>query len=894
MVLTTITERGILSKNNCISLDNTINAEYNIASGTAVDGSINTITLASGGSYVGKVIELVSNADGNQSRLITAITGAVAEVSPDWGNIPNSTTKYIIHQHSGACPIQTQSSTKFCMLLSNDMPNIDGYFEGAFIKILHGEAAGQICEIVEYTGSTREVCVSPKFRTSPLEGDLYAIYGESGLTAASSTNTITLDGNQSSSVKVNQYIEILHGVGIGQIRRITGISGNVATIDKDWDDVPDTSTKYNIFSGWSSSDGYENILKHAIITVASTINIDNGERAILALESSMDTRGESELRNITELSSSTPSSAHAITVISQFFRLKVIGMGTALNGTIQTILNSYKSGKVTSKMEESIHSHSGCELNRAVIAGKTPGGEYQNINADYLGNLSMSIKNPIDAFGAVVMTQPRQFAELMFLNNYINPASSISETLNSATITVSNNIVSVNSGTNVAGRARLYTIRRMRYNPGLAVSIRFTAIFSPPINDSTQIIGYGDACDGIFIGYNSMDFGILFRRGGKNETRRLTITAAPSSNETITVTLNGDASSNIAILSTDNVHQIARKIVASGGFANVGVGWDAYEEGASVLFISRTTGSLSGTYSYNSSNGSTGSFTSIQTGVSAEDTWIKQRNWNIDRAIGDHDLPVVNPQKGNVYEINLQWLGFGNITVKMEHPNVGTFFGLHQIKYSNKNTLTSLLNPNLPLYMSVKKTGSDSTNSISIQTASMGLFVMGDNNRVLGPRLGIVNSYSTTSGALTGGTYYNILAIRNMLVFNNVKNHNEIYILGLSISFNAGSSITRGGVFTFFTQPALDNSAGLTWTKRNQYVSTVEYCKDTVTFTGGNELLSIPISPNQSMIQLVTDLELYIPPGTAINCAFKPFMNLAVSPDDQTADISVSASWIQR
>lgn len=895
MVLATITERGILSKNNCVSLDENINnTDFNAASGTAVSGTSSTITLESSGSYVGKVIELTSNTGENQARLITDVTGAVATVTPDWDIIPDSATKYIIHQHSGVCPEQTQNATKFCLLLSTDAPNIDNYYVGAYIKLLDGNGKNQIHEVLEYTGSSRKACVSPRFKIAPLENTLYAIYGEGGVADASATNTITLDGNQTSAVKVKQYIELISGTGVGQVRRITNISGNIITVEKNWDTLPDTNTRYSIFSGWCSSDGYENVLRQAVITVTSTIDVDSGERAILAIESSIDTQGIAEIRNLIEMSSIAPSTAHAITVISQFFRIKVIGMGTTLNGSIQTILNSYKSGKVTSKMEESIYAHSDCDLNRSVIAGKTPGGYYQNISADYSGNLSMNIKNPIDAFGSIAVTQPRQFVELMFLNNYINPAAAVSETINSATITVSNNIASLNSGTNAAGGASLYSIRRMRYNPGLAVTVRFATIFSPPINDSIQIIGYGDSCDGVFLGYNNLDFGILFRRGGKNEIRRLTITTVSTNNDTITITLNGVTSSNIAILSTDNIYQIARKIVAGGGFATLGSGWDAYEEGATILFVSRTAGSLSGSYSYTSSQDSAGTFASVQTGVSATDTWIKQRNWNIDRAIGNHDLPVLHPQKGNVYEISLQWLGFGNINIKMEHPEVGTFFNLHQIRYSNKNTITSLLNPNLPLYANVKKTGNNTTDSISLQTSSMGLFIMGDNNKILGPRLGIANCYSTTSGALTSGTYYNILSIRNMVTFNNLKNYNEVYILGLSIGFNSGSSITRGGIFTFFTQPILDNTSALTWTKRNQYVTSIEYCKDVVSITGGNELLSIPIIQNQSIMQQVTDLEMFIPPGTIVSCAFKPFNDLAITPLDQAAIISVSASWIQR
>ncbi len=895
MVIATITERGILSKNNSINLEENVNnTDFNLFSGTAVSATRDSITLEEGGVFTGKVIELINGLGENQSRLITEINDDIATISPSWDIIPNNTTKYIIHQHSGACPLQTHDSTRLCVMISSDSPNIDDYFTGSYVKFLHGNGADQIREIEDYKGDVRKICLTEKIKISPLEGTLYAIYGEGGMVASSSVNTIVLDGNQSPAVKINQYIELIQGTGIGQIRRIINLVGNIATVNKNWNVVPDTSTRYTIFGGWSSENGFESVLRHAIVTVASTVNINGGERAILILDSSMDTNGRAELRDISEMSYKSPNLAHAITVISEFFRLKIISMGTKLNGTIQTILNSYKSGKVTSKMESELHAYSDCELNRSIIAGKTPGGRYQNINADYLGNLSISIKNPIDAFGSISTTQPRQFAEVMFLHDNLNPYVVQTELLNSGSVSVENNIAIINSGAHISGSACLHSIRRMRYTPGLAVMIRFVALFSEPIADSVQIVGYGDCCDGIFIGYNGLDFGILFRRGGKNEIRRLTITSSPSIDENITVTLNGITSSGISILTTDSIQQITKKIAASNIFSSMGDGWLVHEESSSVLFISKSAESLNGTYSVNSTEGTAGNFVTIQNGSSPTDNWIKQKNWNIDQAIGNYDLPVICPQKGNVYEIGLQWLGFGNITIKMEHPELGTFFNLHQIKYSNLNTITSLVNPNLYLYAYVNKTGNNSTDSVFIKTSSMGSFTMGDNNKNLGPRLGLGINYNTTSGALTSGVYYNICTLRNMMTFNNLRNYSEVYITSFSVGMNAGSSIHRGGVFTFFIQAQLDNSTELTWTKRNQYVTSIEYCQNVVPITGGTELISILAIQNFSTFQSGADLDVYIYPGFSMTCAFKPFDDLEVSPQELTAIISASASWIQR
>lgn len=490
------------------------------------------------------------------------------------------------------------------------------------------------------------------------------------------------------------------------------------------------------------------------------------------------------------------------------------------------------------------------------------------------------------------MTQPRQFAEIMFMNNYINPVNVVTRALNSGTATVSNNICSINAGSNTNGRSYLSSARRMRYNPGLAICIRFAALFSAPIANSSQLIGYGDCCDGFFVGYNGTSFGILHRRGGLNEIRRLTITATSATDTTATVTLDG-VDTNVSILSTDSKQQIARKIVNTN-FSAVGSGWNTFEEGESVLFISCTAAPLTGTFSYSSTT-STGTFSSVQSGVVPTDTWTSQYNWNQDRAFGFRDLPCIDFTNGNVFEINMQWLGFGNIIFRMEHPTTGTFYDIHHIRYSAKNALTSLLNPNLPLYVAVEKFGAASTD-IFVKTSSMGLFVMGDNNKILGPRLGKAATYYTLGGnAMSAGTYYNIITLRNLPIFNNTRNYSEIYALAASFSFTAGSAITRGGIFTVFLQPVLDNSTEtLVWTKRNSVTSTVDYCTNVVSISGGNELLSFVFNPVDSTTLPLTDLELFIPPGYWITIAFKPYVALSNSLATNAADFGFSASWIQR
>jgi hypothetical protein len=894
MVIATITERGILSANNNIKLiENTNNKAYNLARGAASGGTADTIILEEPGDFVGKAVEIIYGTGKNQTRIITGISSSTATVSPPWGRAPDNTSVYIIHVHSGVCQDQTHHEQDCYILLGPAASSVDDYYVGSFIKILHGNGQDQISEIIEYESSTKLACVSPAFNTPVLNNSIYAIYGEGGLAAGGTSTTITLDGNQSVAIAAKHYIELISGAANGQVRMISAISGNTVTVAQAWAITPDENTRYILYGGWAPNT-YENIIRYTIVTVASDIDTHEGERVIIDLESAMTADGSAEVRTLTELSSKNLVKSHALTVVSQFFRLKIVSMGTGINGYIQTIFNSYKSGKVTSKIEGNIWANNDCDLTKSVLVGKTSGGSYKNITSDYFGNLTVTMRDPVDAFGSINVTQPRQFAELMFLNDFVNISTTKSEIRNGGSVAAVNNICVVSAGTNTMGGARMYSMRRLRYTPGLAVAVRFTAIFSEPIENSTQLIGIGDSCDGLFMGYDGIKFGILHRHGGKNEIRRLTISAASTVNDTITVTLNGVGAA-IAILATDNTQAIARKVaLAASSFAVLGGGWDVYEEGASVLFISRVSGALAGSYSYAVGVGdSAGSFTSIQAGVAATDTWIYQYNWNVDRAGDDQNLPVLNPQKGNVYEIAFQWLGFGYIIFKVENPNTGHFQDIHHIKYPNTEVITSLRNPNLPLAMMAEKNDAGAAD-INVKAGSMGIFIMGDNNKALGPRAGITGLYNTASGALTGGVYYNILAIRNMPVFNGSKNVNEIMALNISFSFQGGSSVKKGGIFTFFANVMLNNTNTITWTKRSVATSVVEYSTDCYPIIGGSELLSRTCGPSFDFGTSVLDLEMNVMPGVAVVVAFKPFQDLAATPDESTAIISCNVSWVQR
>jgi hypothetical protein len=529
MVTYTKTERAIVSTKNSkefiASGDEKNNVSYCATSGNAVSATINTITLASGADniYNNLVIEIVSGQGINQCRLITGFVSQVATITPEWNTIPDTTSIYIVHINSGICQNQTQNNTNITIKLSSTASSINNFYDNCVIKLLSDTIVGDVRHIHSYNGTTKLAVIEEPLIHYPDNTTLYIIYGESGDVNEATTNTITLAGDQSTYIQEKMYIHIYDGTGQGQLKQIININGDILTLSSNWDTnyVPDSTSKYNIFSGWGGE--YDDIHKHAIATISAQIHINEGQKIIMKLCSAMQDYGKYENCRILEYNAMAPSNTHAIVLTTKYLMLKIISTGLPIDGYVQTIYNSYKSGKVTMQINDNISENNDCDLMRSVLMGQTVFGDFKNISATTTGQLSVSIDSPLDQFGNLKVVEPLQYLDLTFPYNYIHPHIVGTEFNNGGSVTASNSLAILNTSTNTTGTACLYTKKRARYTPGLAINLKFTAILNTPTATSTQIIGYGDQNNGLFVGYDGLVFGVLRRYGVISEVRRFTI-----------------------------------------------------------------------------------------------------------------------------------------------------------------------------------------------------------------------------------------------------------------------------------------------------------------------------------------------------------------------------------
>lgn len=247
------------------------------------------------------------------------------------------------------------------------------------------------------------------------------------------------------------------------------------------------------------------------------------------------------------------------------------------------------------------------------------------------------------------------------------------------------------------------------------------------------------------------------------------------------------------------------------------------------------------TFGYN------GTTFSINRRTNSVDNYIAQSDWNVDTMNGSGPSKVtLVPNYGNVFKIQYKWLGFGAINFFIENPNNGSFLLVHQIKYANQFTTTTLLNPTIPLFAKVSNT-SNNTN-IVLKTSSMSTFVEGQVNN-----LGLLNSIQNSKGTIT--TEVNVLTIRNNATFGGITNRKQVIILFFS-SDNAG---VPDVVYKLKLNATLGGSPSYTNISTN--TSVVSYDTAGTTVTGGRQLVSFYSQGNSSLNQLMKDLPIILNPG---------------------------------
>jgi hypothetical protein len=426
------------------------------------------------------------------------------------------------------------------------------------------------------------------------------------------------------------------------------------------------------------------------------------------------------------------------------------------------------------------------------------------------------------------------------------------------------------TGTGVGGYGIIRSRRFVKYRPGQGAFMRFTARWptTPPALGTARAGGVAAGTE-LSFGYSGGLFGILYRSGGLLESRTVTLSAGAGGNETVTVTLNGTAF-NVAVTSGTAAATATQLAAATY------TGWLAYQNGSTVLFVAQSVGAKSGTYSISSTGTTAGTFAQTIAGVAVTDTFIAQTAWNVDKCDGLGESGFLfDPTKGNVFQIQFQYLGYGEIDFSIENPGTGKFMIVHRIQYANANTAPSLLQPALKVGWFAASLGS--TTDFSIFGAS----AMGGIEGAVHP---LRNPFAQdNSKSSVGTTLTSILSLRNRPLFSGAINVDELLIKLASIAVEG----TKPAIVEVWVNATLGGTPN--WTYLDETNSTTEYdTAATTCVTNSNAQLVATLSLAKSASDIIDFTKV-----GDVRLNRTDVITIAAKATSGTTDVTAGFIWIE-
>ena len=490
------------------------------------------------------------------------------------------------------------------------------------------------------------------------------------------------------------------------------------------------------------------------------------------------------------------------------------------------------------------------------LQGTDDSGNLQELAVTSEGHLEVAIHDPLLPFGSLHTEKLSPIFQTDAVYG-LNTAEVRTTTNATGSVTGTSNLFTCATGATSGAFATLQSRRRLRYRPGQGVVARFTALWSAPVASSVVVAGIGTAESGLYFGYSGTTFGVLHSRGGVREIQTLTVTTASTATNNYVVTLN-DVVFNITATNNGSTTKTAYEI-ASGTYA----GWTAEQRGATVVFLSNDAGVKSGAFSLAQTGAgapAAGSWVETLAGVASSDTWVAQADWNGDKLDGTGTSGVtLTKTNGNVFQIAVQYLGFGSIKFQVEVTPTGAnnpiFVTVHTIKAPNTRTTPTLTQPSFPFTMAAYSAGS--TTNVSVSCASFAGFVEGD-QKLIGPR----QSYFKTSTAVTTGAYYALMTIRNDNVYNGRANQAVVRLISVGA---AHDDTTPVACHVIKNATLVGTPSFAAWsTSSCTYVDTAA---TTCTITNNEQIIfTMPIGASGSGIFAFND-EITLQPGETVTLA---------------------------
>jgi hypothetical protein len=265
--------------------------------------------------------------------------------------------------------------------------------------------------------------------------------------------------------------------------------------------------------------------------------------------------------------------------------------------------------------------------------------------------------------------------------------------------------------------------------------------------------------------------------------------------------------------------------------------------------------------------------------INSGTTFISQSTWNVDTMDGGSGSSnpsgmLLDPTKGNVFQIQYQWLGFGAINFFIESDVTGNYVPVHQLKYANNKLVPSSYNPTFPIRAEVDN--GTSTDVLTMRSASMAAFVEGK-NVITGP-------LQSANGSNSAGANGELLALRNVSVFptgSTTTNRVVAYLRDLSISNDgANNTIVRVQVIE---DPVYSVSPTYTYTDPDNSIIEVGV-GGTYTAGSGKVIATFGVTQVSNIFTELTNRDIAIRPGKTVGF---------ITQGDTSTSTELDISWVE-
>jgi hypothetical protein len=597
----------------------------------------------------------------------------------------------------------------------------------------------------------------------------------------------------------------------------------------------------------------------------------------------------------TVLVGDSKSSQHVFPIVANYAKIKVIAnQGTTFSGYVQVIYHKHKNATNTVFLTETIGDTSDAQLSRAVISGEYY-DTYTNVNVTQVQANQFALDNaivkPVSSFGEVMTSKITHVLQLDnvygdFNNQLFEHYTFDSSNVNHSLVYSSNALVVVESSPTERSYSISQSKRDVIARPGQGIDIRFAGMFPQGgINNTYQMMGFGNNFDATYIGYSGSNFGIIQRSLGEAAIYKLSITKAATASANCTLTLNDVAFTiPLTVAGVGSCNFTSFEIAKQGTLIHPSSNellWFTQNIESDVYFTSFTPGARNGTYSFSAgTTGALASGTLLSVGTSFAESFTPQASFNMDPLDGTGKSKfTIDATKGNIYDVQYEWFGFGAYIFSVQ-DTTGRLIPFHKISHENAISRPQVSIPHGKLLFRTEvKEGVTATKKPQVSYVCGNVGIEGDVIR-LSPKFSIANKLP-----LLGTSEMLIVALRGRIEYNMQPNISEAYVSNISLAVTTGQSAVR---FRVYLNPTLSPSPTTSDFPAYKYVdvnnSSLTYTTSSSTISGGTVITQYVVTSN-----------------FGLNLSSKDFNDIIITENDvlvitaegENNTVDVTISWIE-